>query len=72
MSGPLRWRAWETRVVLGLVAVAGAHFATSVVFGHSVASALEALAEDTAMLVAVVSVVAVVRSRKPRRRAQEG
>ncbi|MFE2424822.1 hypothetical protein [Streptomyces hokutonensis] len=72
MSGPLPGRPWGTEVVLGLVAVAIAHFATAVAFGHSVASALETLAEDMVMLVVVASVVAVVRSRKRRRRAQEG
>ncbi|MFD4556263.1 hypothetical protein ACFWP5_18440 [Streptomyces sp. NPDC058469] len=71
MSGPPRGRAGETRFALGLLAVAIAHFATAVAFGHSVASALETLAEDTAMLVAVVSTVAWVSSRT-RRRTQEG
>ena len=57
MSGPLLpGRAGETRLALGLLGVA---------------SALETLAEDTVMLVAVVSAVACVRSRM-RRRAQAG
>ncbi|MEV6546096.1 hypothetical protein [Streptomyces sp. NPDC051665] len=72
MSGPLLpGRAGETRLALALLAVAIAHFATAVAFGHSVPGALETLAEDTVMLVAVVSAVACVRSRM-RRRAQEG
>lgn len=72
MSGPLLpGRAGETRLALGLLGVAIAHFATAVAFGHSVARALETLAEDTVMLVAVVSAVACVRSRM-RRRARAG
>ncbi|WP_405948414.1 hypothetical protein OG588_19520 [Streptomyces prunicolor] len=71
MSGPLLpGRAGEIRFALALLAVAIAHFATAVAFGHSVAGALETLAEDTVMFVAVVSTVARVRSRM-RRRAQE-
>jgi hypothetical protein len=54
-----------------LFAVAIAHFATAVTFGHSVAGALESLAEDLVMLVAMVSTVAWVRSRM-RRKAQAG
>lgn len=70
VSGPLRGPSGVTRLAVALFAVALAHFATSVTFGHSVASALETLAEDTLMLVAVVSVVAAVRWRL-RRKAQE-
>ncbi len=71
MSRPLLLgRAGETWFVLALLAIAIAHFATAVAFGHYIASALETLAEDTVMLVAVVSAVACVRSGM-RRRAQE-
>jgi hypothetical protein len=57
------------RVTLVLFAAAFAHFATAVVFGRSVTNALEALAEDTAMLAAVVSMAARIRS-KTRRQAK--
>lgn len=57
------------RFTLMLFAIAIAHFATAVTFGHSVTNALGTLAEDTVMLIAVVSVVAYVRSRM-RRKAQ--
>ena len=70
MSGPFRGRARTTRFALALLAVAIARFATAVAFGHSVASALVTLAEDTVLLVVVVSAVAWVRS-PARRRAHE-
>ncbi|MFJ2831507.1 hypothetical protein ACIPC1_28775 [Streptomyces sp. NPDC087263] len=57
------------RFTLMLFAIAIAHFATAVAFGHSVTNALGTLAEDTALLIAVVSVGAYVRSRM-RRKAQ--
>ncbi|MFD4527468.1 hypothetical protein ACFWP7_26750 [Streptomyces sp. NPDC058470] len=57
------------RFTLMLCAIAIAHFATAVAFGHSVTNALATLAEDTALLIAVVSAGAYVRSRM-RRRAQ--
>ncbi|WP_262064223.1 hypothetical protein [Streptomyces sp. STR69] len=72
MSGLLPGRAGETRLALALLTVTIAHFATAVAFGHSVAGALESLAEDLVMLVAVVATVAWVRSRMRRRRPQAG
>lgn len=57
------------RFTLMLFAIAIAHFATAVGFGHSTMNALETLAEDTVMLFAVVSVVACVRFRM-RQKAQ--
>lgn len=57
------------RFTLMLFAIAIAHFATAVGFGHSIMNALETLAEDTVMLFVVVSVVAYVRFRM-RRKAQ--
>ncbi|WP_406005444.1 hypothetical protein OG440_04135 [Streptomyces sp. NBC_00637] len=57
-------RGWPLpRFTLALCAVAVAHFATAVAFGHSVGEALGALAEDTVMLLVVLSVVAYVRAR---------
>ncbi|WP_406436299.1 hypothetical protein OHB00_20190 [Streptomyces sp. NBC_00631] len=55
------------RFALMLFAIAIAHFATAVTFGHSVSSALGTLAEDTVMLTLVVSLVAYVRSRMRRK-----
>ncbi|MFI5888419.1 hypothetical protein [Streptomyces sp. NPDC051554] len=55
------------RFALMLLAIAVAHFVTAVTFGHSVTNALETLAEDMALLIAVISVVAYVRSRRRRR-----
>ena len=40
-----------------------AHFATAITFGHSVTDALGTLAEDTVILIVVVSVVTYIRSR---------
>ncbi|MFC8427991.1 hypothetical protein [Streptomyces sp. NPDC057253] len=57
------------RFTLMLIAIALAHFATAVAFGHSVTSALATLAEDTVMLIVVVSAVAYIRTRM-RRKAQ--
>lgn len=54
------------RFALMLFAVAIAHFATAVTFGHSVTNALGTPAEDAAMLIIVVSTVAYVRSRMRR------
>jgi O-antigen ligase len=51
------------RFGLMLLALALAHFATAVAFGHAVPRALGNLAEDTVVLIAVVSVAACVRSR---------
>lgn len=55
------------RFALMLFAIAIAHFATAVTFGHSVTNAWGTLAEDTVMLVFVVSTVAYVRSRMRRK-----
>lgn len=55
------------RFTLMLFAIAIAHFATAVTFGHSVMSALGTLAEDTVMLAVVVSVIAYVMSRLRRK-----
>ncbi|MEU1183823.1 hypothetical protein ABZ464_40610 [Streptomyces sp. NPDC005820] len=57
------------RFTLMLCAIAIAHFVTAVTFGHSISNALGALAEDTVMLIAVISVIAYIRS-KIRRRTQ--
>ncbi|MFJ3306871.1 hypothetical protein ACIPSA_27845 [Streptomyces sp. NPDC086549] len=55
------------RFTLMLFAIAIAHFATAVTFGHSVMSALGTLAEDTVMFAVVVSAIAYVGSRLRRR-----
>ncbi|MFJ2902562.1 hypothetical protein [Streptomyces sp. NPDC087212] len=55
------------RFALLLFAIALAHFATAIVFGHSVTHALGSLAEDTAMLIVLISVVAYIRSRMRRK-----
>ncbi|MBY8882551.1 hypothetical protein [Actinacidiphila acidipaludis] len=51
------------RCALALFAVAIAHCATAVTFGHSVTNALENLAEDSLMIAVPVMAVATVRSR---------
>ncbi|WP_097273084.1 hypothetical protein [Streptomyces sp. TLI_55] len=51
------------RFALMVLALPIAHSATAITFGHSVTNALGTLAEDTAMLIVVVSTVAYVRSR---------
>ncbi|MFD8723963.1 hypothetical protein ACFV2H_39915 [Streptomyces sp. NPDC059629] len=55
------------RFTLMLFAIAIAHFATAVSFGHSVTNVLGTLAEDTVMLNVVVAVVAYIRSRMRRK-----
>ncbi|MGY4976251.1 hypothetical protein ACWCYL_03630 [Streptomyces sp. 900105755] len=55
------------RFTLMLLAIAIAHFATAVAFGHSVTNAWGTLAEDMVMVVVVVSVVAYIRSRMRRK-----
>jgi uncharacterized membrane protein YdjX (TVP38/TMEM64 family) len=57
------------RFALALFAIAIAHFATAVAFGHSTTDALETLASDTVMLIVVLLLAVCVRSRM-RRKAQ--
>ncbi|MFC8342288.1 hypothetical protein [Streptomyces sp. GKU 895] len=58
------------RFALMLCAIAIAHFAAAITFGHSVTNASGTLAEDAVMLLVVVSTVAYVRWRT--RRKKEG
>lgn len=60
-----RKRPWlaSPRLALALFAVALAHFATALAFGHSVTGALGSLAEDTVLLAVLLAVIAYVRSR---------
>ncbi|MFD5403694.1 hypothetical protein [Streptomyces griseorubiginosus] len=64
-AGSGRRRPWiaSPRLALALFAVALAHFATALAFGHSVTAALGSLAEDTVLFAVLLSVIAFVRSR---------
>lgn len=64
-AGSGRRRPWiaSPRLALAFFAIALAHFATALAFGHSVTGALGSLAEDTILLAALLSVIAYVRSR---------
>ncbi|MEU5040277.1 hypothetical protein [Streptomyces griseorubiginosus] len=64
-AGSGRRRPWiaSPRLALALFAIALAHFATALAFGHSVTAALGSLAEDTVLFAVLLSVIAFVRSR---------